>query len=91
MSVAERPPTDAEIAVDPELAVLHALRVSLRMTATLLQATLPELGAASTDPALSSILVARCTVSRALDLARWIDAYQRARRRENAAITTPLL
>jgi hypothetical protein len=84
------PPTAAEIAVDPELAVLHALRVSLRMTAALLEATLPDLGDPSTDPPLVSIRVAPRIVSRALDLARWLDAYPRARRLENAAITAPL-
>jgi hypothetical protein len=89
MTVSDRL-TDGEIAVDPELAVLHALRVSLRMTVALLQATLPDLGDASTGPPLVSILVARRIVSRAVDLARWIDAFQRARRRENAAITAPL-
>lgn len=83
-----RPPTHAEIAVDPELALLHTLRVTLRLTARTLEATLPDFGDASPYPPLASILVARSIVSRALDLARWIDAYQRARRRENTAITS---
>jgi hypothetical protein len=69
MSVSDRP-TDGEIAVDPELAVLHALGVSLHMTPALLEATRPDLGDASTGPPLASILVARRMVSRAVDVQR---------------------
>jgi hypothetical protein len=83
-------PTESELAIDPELALLHALGVTLRLTARMLQATLPEFGDLSVHPPLASILVARRIASRALELARWIDAYPRARRRENAAVTSSL-
>lgn len=78
-------PHPNEIAVDPELAILHALRVQLRMTADLLVATLHDMP----DPGvirrpIDSEVVARLILTRAADLSRWIQMYQRVRRSETA-------
>lgn len=75
-------PRSEEIAVDPELALLHALRVTLRMTAHLLDVTLHDLPQAGAAPTLDSDSIARCILTRADDLRRWIDLYQRTRRAE---------
>jgi len=76
-------PRSEELAVDPELALLHSLRVTLRMTAALLDATLHDLPQAGAVGALDSASIARCILTRADDLRRWIDLYRRTRRAEH--------
>ena len=78
--------TAHDIAVDPELGLLHALRITSLMTARTLEALLHDLetGGASCsleDP--DSLRLARRIASRARALARLIAAYQNARRRES--------
>jgi len=78
-------PSPSEIALDPELALLHALRVTLHSTVAMLQATLPDL---PTEPHSAARLdthrIACSITTRAADLVRWIELYQRARRSERA-------
>ena len=80
-----RRPTSHDIAVDPELGLLHALRITSLMTARTLEVLLHDLdpGVATSslgDP--DSLRIARRIASRARALARLIAAYQNARRRE---------
>jgi hypothetical protein len=78
-------PSPSEIALDPELALLHALRVTLHSTVAMLQATLPDLPAElDSDASLDTHRIAAGITTRADDLARWIDLYRRARRSERA-------
>ncbi len=80
-----RGPTAHDIAVDPELGLLHALRITSLMTARTLEAVLHDLdpGAATSsleDP--DSLRIARRIASRARALALLIAAYENARRSE---------
>ena len=80
-----RRPTTHDIAVDPELGLLHALRVTSLMTARTLEAVLHDLDpgdATSSVDDPNSVRIARRIASRARALARLIAAYQNARRRE---------
>ena len=78
-------PTTHDIAVDPELGLLHALRIASLMTARTLEALLHDLDPGDATSSLDdpdSLRIARRIASRARALASLIAAYQRARRRE---------
>ena len=80
-----RPPTAHDIAVDPELGLLHALRITSLMAARTLEALLHDLdpgGATASLEDPDSLRLARRIASRARALARLIAAYENARRRE---------
>lgn len=78
-------PTTHEIAVDPELGLLHALRITSLMTARTLEVLLHDLDPGDATSSLEdpdSLRIARRIASRARALVRLIAAYQNARRRE---------
>jgi hypothetical protein len=80
-----RRPTTHDIAVDPELGLLHALRITSLMTARTLETLLHDLDPGDATSSLEdpdSLRLARRIASRARALARLIAAYQNARRRE---------